>query len=39
MGFMPQELSTAKAKLESASEEQRHEMTDLAIETERQTSG
>jgi colicin import membrane protein len=36
LDFMAQELSTAKAQLESALSEQRQEMMDLAIENERQ---
>lgn len=36
LDFMAQELATAKAQLESALAEQRQEMTDLAIENERQ---
>jgi DNA repair exonuclease SbcCD ATPase subunit len=36
LDFMAQELATAKAHLESALAEQRQEMTDLAIENERQ---
>lgn len=36
LDFMAQELATAKAQLESALAEQRQEMTDLAVENERQ---
>lgn len=36
LDFMAHELSAAKSQLESAMEEQRHEMADLAIENERQ---
>jgi colicin import membrane protein len=38
LDFMAQELATAKAQLESALAEQRQEMTDLAIENERQAA-
>lgn len=38
LDFMAHELSAAKSQLESAMEEQHHEMTDLAIENERQAA-
>jgi colicin import membrane protein len=38
LDFMAHELATAKAQLQSALEEQRQEMADLAIETERQAA-
>lgn len=38
LDFMAQELASAKAQLESALAEQRQEMTDLAIENERQVA-
>jgi DNA repair exonuclease SbcCD ATPase subunit len=38
LDFMAQELATAKAQLESSLAEQRQEMTDLAIESERQAA-
>jgi colicin import membrane protein len=38
LDFMAHELSAAKSQLESTMEEQHHEMTDLAIENERQAT-
>lgn len=38
LDFMAHELAAAKSQLESAMEEQHHEMTDLAIENERQAA-